>query len=468
MPFTIVQGDITKQKVDAIVNAANVHLLHGGGVCGAIFDAAGPRELQEACDRLAPIETGEAVITPGFALAAGHIVHTAGPVYRGGGHGEEGQLRACYMNSLDVAFANGCGSIAFPLISSGIFGYPKDEALAVATGAITEWLFSAGTDKGGGGADKEGDDVGAGEVVDDVGAGEGYGGTDAIKQEGGAAKADMDVLLVVFDKGAFAPPAGLAARVRAFLEENFAGGRRTQEYFEAIAERHEAEEKYRIEDRQRDEDRHRDEIKRRDEAGRGLEEKRGLEGKHKDGGRHRPRDKRGPGRGHGFEEASFLLVEGREAERRPCDLGALPTPGSAAPGLTAPGLEAPGLTVPGLEAPLPLKLDEPFSATLFRLIDAKGKTDVEVYKRANLDRKLFSKIRKGDGYMPSKKTAVALAVALELTPEETNGLLESAGFALSRSIVFDVIVEYFITNRRYDVFEINNMLFEYDQPLLGG
>jgi len=141
MPLSRVHGDITVMRVDAIVNAANTMLRAGGGVCGAIFRAAGARELQAACDALSPpIQTGGAVITKGFALPAKYIVHTAGPVYHGGDQGEEALLRACYTNSLAIAHQNGCKSIAFPLISSGIYGYPKDEALNVAESAINTWL----------------------------------------------------------------------------------------------------------------------------------------------------------------------------------------------------------------------------------------------------------------------------------------------------------------------------------------
>ena len=140
MPLTIIHDDISIMKVDAIVNAANANLLMGGGVCGAIFDAAGADRLQAACDNLAPIQTGEAVITNGFALSAKYIIHTAGPVYRDGNQGEEALLRSCYKNALDLAKKHGCESVAFPLISSGLYRYPKDQALAVATSTIEAWL----------------------------------------------------------------------------------------------------------------------------------------------------------------------------------------------------------------------------------------------------------------------------------------------------------------------------------------
>jgi O-acetyl-ADP-ribose deacetylase (regulator of RNase III) len=140
MSFKIIHGDITKQKTDAIVNAANTALRAGGGVCGAIFAAAGAKNLQTACKKLAPIKTSEAVITPGFDLPAKYIIHAAGPIYRGGGYGEEKLLRDTYTNALKCAVENGCKSVAFPLISSGIYGYPKDEALAIATSAINEFI----------------------------------------------------------------------------------------------------------------------------------------------------------------------------------------------------------------------------------------------------------------------------------------------------------------------------------------
>ncbi|EGO65356.1 macro domain-containing protein, partial [Acetonema longum] len=175
MPFEIVRNDITKMKVDAIVNAANTALQMGGGVCGAIFKAAGQTDLQAACDALRPIQTGQAVITDGFHLPARHIIHTAGPVYKDGKQGEEELLRSCYLNSLTLAQQNKCESVAFPLISGGIYGYPKDQALAVATAAIREFLQ----------------------------------------------KSDLTVYLVVFDKGAFTLSEKLLGAVSAYIDERY-------------------------------------------------------------------------------------------------------------------------------------------------------------------------------------------------------------------------------------------------------
>lgn len=142
MPLEMIQSDITKMKTDVIVNAANTALQMGGGVCGAIFSAAGERELQRACDAIGRCETGQAVITKAYRLPAKYIIHTAGPVWRGGARGEAEALKACYRNSLLLARENGAESIAFPLISAGIYGYPKDAALQIAISAICEFLSS--------------------------------------------------------------------------------------------------------------------------------------------------------------------------------------------------------------------------------------------------------------------------------------------------------------------------------------
>jgi O-acetyl-ADP-ribose deacetylase (regulator of RNase III) len=128
-------GDITAERVDAIVNAANTALVRGAGVCGAIFAAAGP-QLDAACDAIGHCDTGDAVITAGFALPAKWIVHTVGPVWHGGEQGEPGLLASCYRRSLTVAAEAGARSIAFPAISTGIFGYPRRQAAEVAVATI--------------------------------------------------------------------------------------------------------------------------------------------------------------------------------------------------------------------------------------------------------------------------------------------------------------------------------------------
>lgn len=333
MPFIIVRQDITRMQVDAIVNAANTDLAMGGGVCGAIFQAAGPAKLQAACERVSPIKTGGAAITPGFDLPAKFVIHAAGPVYcHWNAVQNEQLLRSAYMEALKLALKNGCESIAFPLISSGIYGYPKDEALRVATDAIKSFL----------------------------------------------AGHDMDVYLAIFDRVAFAVSKELLGAVESYIDENYV-------------------------------DTH-------------------------------------------FVYRRELL----EVEHKALSDSMAPSLAGAAPMAASPRLDD------WMD-----ELDEPFNITLLRLIDAKGKTGAEVYKRANIDRKLFSKIRTGKGYMPGKRTILALAIALELTLEETDDLLERAGYALSHSQKLDVIVEFFIVSGKYDIFEINEVLFQYDQPLLG-
>lgn len=334
MPFNIVRQDITKMKVDAIVNAANSGLVMGGGVCGMIFQEAGITDLKAACAKLSPIPTGTAVITPGFNLLSKYIIHAVGPIYSSiDPKQSEEVLYSAYYNSLKIARENDCKSIAFPLISSGIYGYPKKDALIVATKAIRDFLLNE----------------------------------------------EMKVYLVIFDKESFEISEELVGNVKSYINENY------------VIEKQKAT--YSI----------RNTVSRKKAQV--------------------PRD---------------IMVFQKQI---------LPQE-NAIEGMVE-------------------KLDEPFNIILFRLIDAKGKSDVEIYKKANIDRKLFSKIRTGKGYNPSKRTALALAIALELNLDETEDLLKRAGYSLSHSQKFDVIIEYFIINKKYDIFEINDVLFQFDLPLLG-
>lgn len=338
MPFEIVRNDITKMKVNAIVNAANCSLKHGGGVCGAIFEAAGATLLQKACDEIGHCSVGEAVITKGFNLPAKYIIHTVGPIWKGGNEKESEYLYNCYKNSLILAKSKNLTSIAFPLISSGIYGYPRDKALQIALSAIGEFLLHN----------------------------------------------DMLIYLVVFDKNSSLLSEKLFSDIAKFIDDNYVEEQLTLESSRFVKT-------YELQ----------------------CEEIRTSENMQFN------------------KDCSPKLVNYKR----------------------------------NLEDLLN-QIDESFSQKLLRYIDEKGFNDVETYKRANVDRKLFSKIRSNKNYSPSKGTALAFAVALELSLDETLDLLKSAGFSLSSSSKFDLIIHFFIEEKNYNVFEINEALFAFDQPLL--
>lgn len=329
MPLKIVRNDITKMKVDAIVNAANESLLGGGGVDGCIHRAAGPELLAE-CKTLNGCKTGSAKITKGYKLPCKYVIHAVGPRWYGGQSGERDLLISCYETSLKLARAYGCTSLAFPLISSGIFGYPKDQALSVAVETISAFLLQN----------------------------------------------DMTVYIVVFDKKAYQIGEKLYHDIAAYIDDNYVDG-------------------------------------------------------------------------HADNRLERLRREN------------LPYPD---------GVMCSEIPLYGSEQSLDdalAQIDESFSEMLLRKIDERGLTDAQCYKKANIDRKLFSKIRSDKSYRPSKPTVIAFALALELPPAEMKDMLMKAGFALSHSNKFDIIVEYFVEHGNYNVFEINEALFAFDQSLIG-
>ena len=337
MPFEIVRNDIVNMQVDAVVNTANPNPVIGSGVDSGIHKKAG-HELLVARQKIGCIDVGDAAITPGFDLDARYVIHTVGPVWEDGSHREEQILSSCYRNSLTLAKEHECESIAFPLIATGNYGFPKPLALQIAVREISTFLLEN----------------------------------------------EMQVYLVVFGKEAFALSEKLFKSVSSYIDENYIRSKTLDEYG--------TESMY----------------------GSRLETRRIRE-----------------------QECSDMLV-GAAIPSDSDDWGQM------------------------------LKdLDAGFSETLLQLIDRTGKKDSEIYKKANVDRKLFSKIRNNMDYRPSKTTALAFAFALELDVDETKDFISRAGFALSHSSKFDVIVEYFLVNRNYNVFELNEVLFAFDQPLIG-
>ena len=354
MPFQIIRNDITKVKADAIVNTANPKPRIGRGTDSAIYAAAGEEQLLDARKKIGDIAPGQAVSTDAFALNAKYIIHTVGPSWIDGIHGERAVLRSCYEESLMLAAKLKCKSIAFPMIATGVYGFPKDEALNIALGSIGKFLLTH----------------------------------------------EMKVTLVVFDRKALELSEQLVGGIEQYIDEHAAELLRKAEYGDGYASN----------------------IRRRRIAQ--LER----------------------------AEELYDLKESDAVE----DADEAISPITGIPDVAGKNLDA---ILGGA--------GETFQQRLFQLIDERGLDDVTVYKKANIDRKVFSRIRCKADYKPKKKTAVAFAIALELDLPTTLDLLSRAGMAFSPSDGFDLIVSYFITNKNYDIYEINAALFKYGQPVLG-
>ena len=341
MPFTIVRNDIVNMQVDAIVNTANPRPIIGAGTDAAIHKAAG-KELLAWRQGIGDIAVGSAVISPGYALEARYVIHTSGPVWQGGGQGEEILLRHCYDAALGLALEKGCGSIAFPLLCAGNYGFPRELALQTAISAFSSFLLVH----------------------------------------------EMQIYLVVYDRSSFCLSEKLFSGIASYIDENY------------IALQAKAQAQY-------------------------------------------------------YPSENSLFRRRNTVAKSVCLEDAAADFCMAAP-----------MAAQGLQEEL-ARVDEGFSQTLLRLIDARGKKDSEIYNRANVSRQHFSKIRNNPDYRPTKSTALAFAVALELDMDQTRDLIGRAGYALTRSSKFDVILMYFIEKKNYNIFDINAALFEFDQTLLG-
>ena len=341
MPLQIIRQDITKMRVDAIVNTTNEEMIGYSGVDLAIHTIAGA-ELDAECAKLAPLGLGQAKLSGAYGLPCKYVIHTSGPVWRGGLVGESIILRSCYIESLKLAVKSGCRSIAFPLISSGVYGYPKDQVLKFAIQTITEFLFAH----------------------------------------------ELTVYLCVFDKESYSFSQKLFSDIQEFINDEYVD-EHDEDFYEAF-------------------DGSIDEM---------------------------PMAKCI----HAPMCADAMMPRKRET--------------SSAAGKSL--------------REYMKQMDRSFQEMLFDLIDESGMTDVECYKKANVDKRTFSKIKSNKDYKPSKQTVIAFAISLQLDMDTTQELLATAGFTLSKSKVFDQIIRYFIHHGNYNIFEINEALFEFDQQLLG-
>lgn len=418
MPFKIIRNDITKVHADAIVNTANPEPVFDRGTDQAIYQAAGKGKLLRERKKIGRIAAGEVAVTPAFNLHAKYIIHTVGPVWVDGNHRELELLASCYRKSLLIARQLECRSIAFPLISTGVYGFPKDKALDIALGEFSSFLAPS-EDAADGGSDS--------------------GSDSGLKEE-------MDITLVVFDRKAFDLSSNLTAGVEQYIDENYVDDRHIEEYGTSYHSREKG-------NSAGPERRRRSVFERlsfpKRQSGRpvpGTSSEYGTGGSapHSWGQREEFPEKPLQ-HAESLQDVSSPYTENRKGYR---------------PSITG-GLQARSLQDVISQA------GETFQESLLRMIDERGLNDTQVYKRANIDRRLFSKIRSNREYSPKRQTAVSLALALELNMDETRDLLGRAGIALSCSSKFDLIISYCIQNGIYDIIRINAILFDYGQPLLG-
>ena len=404
MPFRIVRNDITKMQVDAIVNTANKMPVFSYGTDLAVYEAAGAEELLAARQKIGELSEGQAAVTPGFKLPAKYIIHAASPLYRGGATGEEAKLRACYENSLRLAMEYGCESIAFPLIATGSFGYPRAEALEIALSVIHNFLM----------------------------------------------KEDMMVYLVVFDNESVRLSGQMFADIEAFIDENYVEEKERAEYFPVIGEVCDRSVRIELDECADAEayDTTRDSVM-SDKAWRG--------GAFEDVQVKLPTSNASVSVPIAdMRKKRTKLVEKKLVAHANMMSAPVFDAKPAAPRMESATAKETGRTLEELVK----NVGETFQQRLFRLIDERGRTDVDVYKGACKDKKFFYKIRNNVNYQPTKHTVFAFALSLRLTLDETKDLLASAGFALSPSSRFDLIMQYVIEHEIYDMYKIDCILYD--------